>query len=48
MAIASKGDRGALLESSFCEQINSMANLVVTNGNSLLRPREINMLVPSG
>ena len=45
MATASRGCVGALLASSFCERINSTANLVCTNGNSLLCPDEINMLV---
>ena len=45
MALGSKGTIGGLLASSFCERINSAANLVVTNGNSLLGTDEINMLV---
>ena len=45
MAIGSEGSIGAFLASSFCERINSAANLVVTDGNSLLSTREIDMLV---
>mmetsp|Transcript_28404 Transcript_28404/g.41868 ORF Transcript_28404/g.41868 Transcript_28404/m.41868 type:complete len:98 (-) Transcript_28404:298-591(-) len=45
MLLGSKGTIGALLASSFCERINSAANLVVTTGNSLLGTDEINMLV---
>ena len=45
MAVASRGSIGGFLASSFCERINSCANLVLTDGNSLLSPNEINMLV---
>jgi hypothetical protein len=45
MAVASRGSIGGFLASSFCEQINSCANLVLTDGNSLLSPDKINMLV---
>ena len=45
MAIASKGSIGSLLASSFCERINSAANLVCTDGNSLLDPEEVDKLV---
>jgi hypothetical protein len=45
MAIASRGSIGGFLASSFCERINSCANLILTDGNSLLSSDEINMLV---
>ena len=45
MAVASRGSIGGFLASSFCERINSCANLILTDGNSLLSPDEINMLV---
>ena len=45
MAVASRGSIGGFLASSFCELINSCANLVLADGNSLLSPDEINMLV---
>jgi hypothetical protein len=45
MALASKGMMGALMAASFCERVNSCANLVVTEGNSLLSTDEIDMLV---
>jgi hypothetical protein len=45
MAVASRGSIGGFLASSFCERINSCANLVLMDGNSLLSPDEINMLV---
>ena len=45
MALASKGMMGALMAASFCERVNSCANLVVTEGNSLLSADEIDMLV---
>jgi len=45
MAIFSRGSIGALGASSFCERINSAANLTVTTGNSLLSTKEINMVV---
>ena len=44
MATASRGSIGAFLASSFCERINSIANLVLTDGNTLLSEEEINML----
>ncbi len=44
MAIHSRGSIGALGASSFCERINSAANLTVTTGNTLLDPKEINMV----
>ena len=45
MALASKGMMGALMAASFCERINSCANLVVTEGNSLLSTNEIDKCV---
>jgi hypothetical protein len=45
MAVASRGSIGGFLASSFCERINSCANLVLTDGNTLLSKDEINMLV---
>jgi hypothetical protein len=45
MAVASRGLIGGFLASSFCERINSCTNLVLTDGNSLLSPNELNMLV---
>jgi hypothetical protein len=41
MAVASRGSIGRFLASSVCERINSCANLVLTDGNSLLSPDEI-------
>lgn len=43
MATHSRGSVGSLLASSFVERINSAANLIVTKGNTLLDPEEINM-----
>ena len=45
MALASKGMMGALMAASFCERINSCANLVVTEGNSVLSTDEIDKCV---
>jgi hypothetical protein len=45
MAVASRGSIGGFLASIFCERISSCANLVLTDGNSLLSPDEISMLV---
>ena len=44
MATHSRGSIGAYTASSFAERINSAANLVLTNGNSLMNSEEINML----
>jgi hypothetical protein len=43
--IMTSGSIGGSLASSFCQRINSCAKLVLTDGNSLLSPDEINMLV---
>ena len=45
MATASKASIGALLASSFCERINSAANIILHDGNLSLSEREINKLV---
>ena len=45
MSLASKGSTAALLASSFCERINSVANATLTNENSCLSPTLINILV---
>ena len=45
MAIASKGMMCATLDSSFCERVNSCANMVCTKENSLLSRAEIDMVV---
>ena len=45
MATGFKGSIGSLLASSFAERINSCANLVLTDGNSLLAPEELSMVV---
>lgn len=45
VAIGSKGSSGVFLVSSFCEQINSEANLAVTDRTSLLSHKEINIFV---
>ena len=45
MTVASKGMMGSLMVSSFCERINSCANLVCTKNNSLLSDDEIDMVV---
>jgi len=44
MALYSRGSIAANSAVSFCERINSAANLVVTKGNSLLDPEDINMM----
>ena len=45
MALASKGMMASLMASSFCERINSCANIVVTKDNSLLSDEEIDKVV---
>lgn len=45
MATFSKGSVGCLLASSFCERINSCANQVVTERNTLLSDKEMEMVV---
>lgn len=45
MALASKGQVGALMAESFCERILSCANLVMTEGNTLLGDEELEMMV---
>ena len=45
MATFSNGSVGCLLASSFCERINSCANQVVTDGNTLLSDKEMEMVV---
>ena len=45
MATFSKGSIGCLLASSFCERINSCANQVVTDGNTWLSDKEMEMVV---
>ena len=45
MAASSKGQLGALNAESFCERCLSCANLVVTDGNTLLLDEEVTMLV---
>ena len=45
MAMASKGCIGALMASSFCERINSQANLILTEGNTWLSDEEMEKLV---
>ena len=44
MATGSRGSIGAFLASSFCERINSAANIVLHKGNLRLSEEEINML----
>ena len=44
MATASKGSIGAWLASSFCKRVDSVSNQVVTKGNILLVPDEIDIL----
>ena len=44
MAQASKGQIGTLNAESFCERCLSMANLVMTEGNTLLSNEETGML----
>ena len=45
MAPCSKGQLGALNVESFCERCLSCANMVVTEGNTLLLDDEVRMLV---
>ena len=45
MATTSQGSIGALPASSFPERVNSVGNQVLTKGNSLLGPDEINKVV---
>jgi len=45
MATGSKASVGSHLASSFAERINSAANLILTDGNTLLADDEIDMLV---
>ena len=45
MSTFSKGSVECLLTSSFCERINSCANQVVTEGNTLLSDKEIEMVL---
>ena len=45
MASCSKGQLGALNAESFCERCLSCANMVVTDGNTLLDDDEVTMLV---
>jgi len=45
MDVVSKGMMDSLMSSSFCERINSCANLVCTKNNILLSDDEIDMVV---
>ena len=45
MASCSKGQLGALNAESFCERCLSCANMVVTDGNTLLPDEDVKMLV---
>ena len=45
MQLTSKGSTESLLGSSFCKHFNSFTNATLTNENSYLSPRLINMLV---
>jgi hypothetical protein len=45
MAIASEGMMCAVMAASFCEHVNSCANLVVTEGSSLLSQEAIDKIV---
>ena len=45
MASCSKGQLGALNAESFCERCLSCANMVVSDGNTLLLDEEVKMLV---
>ena len=45
MASSSRGSIGYLLASSFCERINSCANAVLTEGNTMLSDDEMELLV---
>ena len=44
MAASSKGQIGALNAESFCERVLSCANLVVTDGNTLLKDQSVTKL----
>jgi len=44
MTTCSKGSIGSLLESSFCERINSCADQILTLGNTLLGDGEMENL----
>jgi len=44
MATTSKGSIAANTAVSFCERINSAANVTMTKGNTLLGSEEVNML----
>ena len=45
MATTSQGSIGALPASSYAERVNSVANQILTVGNSVLGPDEINKVV---
>ena len=45
ISLASKGSIAALLASSFCEHINSVANATLTNENICLSPTLIKILI---
>ena len=45
MATSTRGSVGSLMASSYCERVNSCANLVLTDGNSCLDEKEVNMSV---
>ena len=45
MASCSYGQIGALTAESFCERVLSTANMVLTEGNTLLGDEELSMLV---
>jgi hypothetical protein len=45
MATTSQGSIGALPASSYAERVNSVGNQILTKGNSLLSPDEINKVV---
>ena len=44
METESKGSIGTWLASSFCERVNSVANQVVSKGNTLLNSNDIDVL----
>ena len=44
MATTSKGSLGALLASSFCERVNSAANIILTDDNLKLGDDEVSKL----
>ena len=44
MASCSHASLGALNAESFCERVLSAASLVITDGNTLLAPEEVEML----